>query len=106
MRNVKSSVQHRGSSYLHNIYARSHTVLGLDNAIRASEVRHENDTSSTLVERVFDGGHCCIDALGVGDPTAFDGDIEVHADENPLITQCDFVNSKLTRQLDTVRKKR
>lgn len=63
-------------------------VLGVDSAIGASEVGHQDDSLGAIVEGVLDGGDGTDNALGVGDVLVLiEGHVEVDLDKHNTFSQ-------------------
>ena len=60
-------------------------VLGVDLAVRAAEVGHQDDSLGAIVDSVLDGGDGTSDALGVGD---FLIGVEGHVEVDLLWSWC------------------
>jgi len=73
-------------------------VLGVDLAVGASEVGHEDDGLCAMVDGVLDGGDGTDDALGVGDLVTVEGDVEVDANEDALALEVDVLDRELVGQ--------
>src|SRR5579862_2626459 len=57
-------------------------------AVRTAQVRHERDLGA-LLDQILDGRQRGADARVVGDARAFERDVEVDADEHPLVLDVD-----------------
>ncbi|POR33511.1 Uncharacterized protein TPAR_06301 [Tolypocladium paradoxum] len=74
-------------------------VLGVDLAVGAAEVGHEDDGLGAVVEGVLDGGDGADDALVVCDLLVFvEGDVEVDLNQDPLALEVDIGDGELASQ--------
>src|SRR6267142_4486756 len=73
---------------------RFQAVLRFRLSLRPAEMRSENQAAA-FFENITDRWKRSLDARVICDPSAFDGDIEVHAHEHTLAAQIEIRNGKL-----------
>jgi hypothetical protein len=71
-------------------------ILGVGLAIWTPQVAHQ-DHRCALVERVLDGGQCCVDASGIGDLAVLHRHVEVDANERALAGKFQLSNGQLVQ---------